>query len=387
MAEETKPCVACAEEIKAKAVLCKHCKTRQDDEAFTSPIDIQEQEPKEKGTVSQVIMIAGGASVILLLLLWGVLAFAIPSSTEEEDESNQSAQAAVSSEPAPVPAGKLTEIGLLEIGDCLNDSHTSRSEPSDSVFAVSCGSIHESQVFASTEVARESNWDIEQSRREARKFCADSFVEIFAGEPPPPRFDWRAHFSDEERWEESRSVDYVCVLSSSSGKTVGQLDIAGTDKPQESVASGDTNNGASRTNTGGDQPSSSAPNPVDEVEQQRQQLQRELDQQNAALEAQRRADAIADYESKMSFYISQVAELESRAAQLYAERDAAYAGFASQYGVSYDPNSNANCNNAADFFGCVNAHASMPRYDFSIQQAANDINFYLNLINSLVYPN
>lgn len=386
MAEETKPCVACAEEIKAKAALCKHCKTRQDDEAFTSPIDIQEQGPKERGTVSQVIMIAGGASVVLLLLLWGVLAFAFPSSSEQEDGTNQSAQSAAASEPAPVPAGKLTEIGFLEIGDCLNDSHTSRSDPTDSVFAVQCSDLHDSQVIAATERIIASGWNELDVRTEARQFCADQFVLKFRGQPAPSQFTWRAHFSTEEQWTDRGFVDFVCVLSASSGQTVGQLDVVGTNQPSDTQTGAESNSGLANPKTGTDQPSSTAPNPVDEVEQQRQQLQRQIDEQNAVLEAQRRADAIADYESKMSFYISQVAELESRAAQLYAERDAAYSSFANQYGVGYDPNSNASCNSAADFFGCLNAHASMPRYDFTIQQTANDINFYLDLIEGLVYP-
>ena len=36
MAEKTKACIACAEDIKAEALLCKHCKTRQDDAEFLS---------------------------------------------------------------------------------------------------------------------------------------------------------------------------------------------------------------------------------------------------------------------------------------------------------------------------------------------------------------
>ena len=34
---ETKACIACAEDIKAQAALCKHCNTRQDDERFIIP--------------------------------------------------------------------------------------------------------------------------------------------------------------------------------------------------------------------------------------------------------------------------------------------------------------------------------------------------------------
>lgn len=386
MAEETKPCVACAEEIKAKAALCKHCKTRQDDEAFTSPIDIQEQGPKEKGTVSQVIMIAGGASVVLLLLLWGVLAFAFPSSSEQEDEANQSAQSAAASEPAPVPAGKLTEIGFLEIGDCLNDSHTNPEEPTDSVYELSCAEAHDSEVFASGRKVVDSTWNEARLLTEVLAYCSGKFVDWFSGEAAPSEIVWRAHFSNEAQSRASGYTDVRCVLTSEGRKTIGRISAPSTDQPSDTQTGAESNSGLANPKTGADQPSSTAPNPVDEVEQQRQQLQRQIDEQNAALEAQRRADAIADYESKMSFYISQVAELESRAAQLYAERDAAYSSFANQYGVGYDPNSNASCNSAADFFGCLNAHASMPRYDFTIQQTANDINYYLDLIEGLVYP-
>lgn len=386
MAEETKPCVACAEEIKAKAVLCKHCKTRQDDEAFTSPIDIQEQEPKEKGTVSQVIMIAGGASVVLLLLLWGVLAFAFPSSSEQEDEANQSAQSAVASEPAPVPAGKLTEIGFLEIGDCLNDIRVPRSEPTDSVHVVACSELHDSEVIASTQAVIGSSWEESQVRMEARQFCAEQFVELFKGEQAPSRFIWRAHFSTEDQWAENGFVDYVCVLSAYLERTVGQFDLPGTETPSQTQTRGDSDNGVSDSESVRGESPSSAPNPVDEVEQQRRQLQSEIDEQNAALEAQRRADAIADYESKLDFYASEVATRIVQIEQLYAERDAAYADFQNTFGIPYQRGNNSGCNSVDDFFGCIREHAAMPLFEFSIGQLESDIDFYVGLADSLVAP-
>lgn len=41
---ETKPCIACAEDIKSNAKLCKHCNTRQDDRAFENADSKQDEE-------------------------------------------------------------------------------------------------------------------------------------------------------------------------------------------------------------------------------------------------------------------------------------------------------------------------------------------------------
>lgn len=41
---EDKPCIACAEEIKSSAKLCKHCNTRQDDKAFEDSDSKQNKE-------------------------------------------------------------------------------------------------------------------------------------------------------------------------------------------------------------------------------------------------------------------------------------------------------------------------------------------------------
>lgn len=374
MAEETKPCVACAEEIKAKAVLCKHCKTRQDDEAFTSPIEVQSQDTRKENPIPHLVTIAGAASAVVPLILWGVLAFAFPSSTEEAQEETQSTQTALSSEPAPIPAGKLTQIGMLEIGDCLNDSDVDRSDPTDSVFAVSCDEVHDSEVIAQEQVVIGSRWEVTEVREEARRYCADSFVERFAGQTAPSQFTWRAHFSTEEQFIENGFVNFVCVLSHSGGKTVGQVtEYAGSELSDSS-------------NARGAKPDLSTKSEVDEVEQQRQELQRQLDQQNAQLEGQRHADAIADYESKLNLYASEIATRQIQIEQLYYERDVAYAQFEATYGIPFVRGDNSRCGYTSDMFGCINAHASMPLYEFSIDQLASDIDFYFGLADSLVSP-
>lgn len=106
MAEDTKACVACAEEIRTKAVLCKFCKTRQDDESFTSPVEIQDNASTDREKLHKVLLIAGSASAVFVLALWAVLAAVFASGQEQGDELASSSQAAVD-ESEPAAPGEL----------------------------------------------------------------------------------------------------------------------------------------------------------------------------------------------------------------------------------------------------------------------------------------
>jgi hypothetical protein len=70
---ENKTCIACAEEIKASALLCKHCKTRQDDETFEmaaskprkkgAPASAEEEAPSKSGFIFAAVLVVAVAAV------------------------------------------------------------------------------------------------------------------------------------------------------------------------------------------------------------------------------------------------------------------------------------------------------------------------------------
>ena len=132
-------------------------------------------------------------------------------------------------------------------------------------------------------------------------------------------------------------------------------------------------------------PPPAPPNHLDEIERQLQEVEDQLNAQRNQIEQERRQKAISEYEAAMAHYLSEIEWFEASIEQLERRRATAYADFEQEYGVPF-VRFNTDCGNATDFFGCINASASMPTYEFSIGQAETNIRLYRQAIDALIYP-
>lgn len=267
MAVDTKACVACAEEIRAKAVLCKFCKTRQDDQSFTSPIEIQADVVTERRKLQKVLLISVSGSIVFVLALWAVLAAVFSGGEGRGDEEATSSQAAVN-DTAPVSAEGLNPSN--EGSNTLSPSNENSGQPNRS-----------------------------------------------------------------------------------------------TETPPQSTES---------------QPQ------ANDLQAQQQEALREIAEQAAIWEAESRARAIEEYETKLNNYLGQIAVLEGQKQQVYNEESAAYAQWEAKWGFPYNRRDNAPCGYTSDMFACINEHATMPQYWFTISGLDSQIRGYEIQIDALVYP-
>lgn len=273
-----KPCVACAEEIKQDASLCKHCRTRQDDESFTGEIGLKAPGKEWKRWLLSRPALLAIASILFLGSVWASLAIAFPNDTP--DDMNQ-----VTSDTQlpgnPSATGAESESSAIPLSSSPSALPTPPATPNQP---------------APTE---DSSLRNQPQAVEAAKAAEDAEVQR--------RID---------EWNRQVAEEY---------------------------------------------------------------------ERNDLLEAERRAEAIAEYESRLGYYLSEIAYFEERIGALEASRDAAYSAFESQYGSPF-VRFNTYCGNTDDFFGCVNGAAAMPNYEFEITQAESNIDSYLYYIETLPYP-
>jgi hypothetical protein len=114
---ETKSCIACAEDIKAAAVLCKHCKTRQDEQTFKK----QKKQPsnsaqKKKAPASKKSFFDEEFTPGALLTMVAVavialfVAFQLNPPTPSANQQNENSSAP-SSTPSSVETALKSEVG------------------------------------------------------------------------------------------------------------------------------------------------------------------------------------------------------------------------------------------------------------------------------------
>jgi len=100
---------------------------------------------------------------------------------------------------------------------------------------------------------------------------------------------------------------------------------------------------------------------------------------------QRQAEAIADYEASLNYYLSTIALLEDQILDIAFAREVAYADFEAKHGSPFVRFRNY-CGNAEDFFGCVNEGSAMRMFETEITQVEQSISSYNHRINLLVDP-
>ena len=273
-----KPCVACAEEIKQDASLCKHCRTRQDDESFTGEIGLKAPSKEWKRWLLPRPALMTIGSIFFLVSVWASLAIAFPNDTTDD-------------------MNKVTSNTQLP-GNSLATGVDSESSP-------------------------------------------------IAPSPSPSTSPTPPETPNQPAPREESSL---------------------SNQPQ-------ADDGAKAAEDA-------------EVQRQIDEWNRQVAEErerNDLLEAERRAEAIAEYESRLGYYLSEIDYFEERIAALEVSRDAAYSAFESQYGSPF-VRFNTYCGNTDDFFGCVNGAATMPNYEFEITQAESNIDSYLYYIETLPYP-
>lgn len=258
---ESKACIACAEDIKNDALLCKHCGVRQDDTQFTQPVIEQSADKWSSLRFRLAVTIAG--VVVFFGVLWGGLAFAFPNDW----------------------AGK-TEV-------------------------------------SSTQASQES----------------------------------------EVSEEEKSSAQEPKIDPTDSGSTEG-----------------------SETQGSEVEDGISAQEAADEAQRQKDDLAREIAETRAQWEAESRAEAIEEYETNLSYYVSQIVALEAELERVYTEESVAYSDWEAKWGFPYERNFNAKCGYTDDMFGCIREHGNFPLYDLTISDIESQISRYETQINYLVYP-
>lgn len=122
-----------------------------------------------------------------------------------------------------------------------------------------------------------------------------------------------------------------------------------------------------------------------DLERQLQENEDRLNAERDRLEQERRDRAIAEYEASLAYYASEIDYLQGSIEAMETQRAAAYSNFEADFGVPF-VRYNTDCGNSSDFFGCINASAAMPTYEFSIDQAKTNIALYEQARDSLVYP-
>jgi hypothetical protein len=135
---DTKPCIACSEDIKSSALLCKHCNTRQDDENFErdtskprnnrTPAQTEEESPNKSGLIFAAVLVVAVAAVGVYFSNGQSLSFSSPQVNQNNSgstETSGSTDSSGSDEGSEASSSFSEDI----FSDCLAYQNASYTEP------------------------------------------------------------------------------------------------------------------------------------------------------------------------------------------------------------------------------------------------------------------
>ena len=227
----TTTCIACAEEVKVGAKLCKHCGTKQDDPEFTGAIETQPEgsteppsdSPSPSGGESPTrpsrkkLAIGGAiAAVVAVAAVAGALLW------------NSQAREAL----AMPGVGEQVPRVSLTTGMCPNGVPVRPVNDYDTLPIVDCADEHLEEIFASQAPQGLDGWDENAIRAFAKEMCADAFVERIGETEGQSPFSIAYYVPSETDWEAGyRAVS--CALFDPRGPITGKAaSVAPTPEPE-----------------------------------------------------------------------------------------------------------------------------------------------------------
>ena len=196
----TTTCIACAEEVKVGAKLCKHCGTKQDDPEFTGAIETQEEgsaetpsdspstsagESPARPSKKKLVIGASIAGAIALAAIVGAILW----------NTQDSVALAMPGVGEQVPRVSLTT------GMCPNGVPERPVNDYDTLPIVDCADEHLEEIFASQAPQGLDGWDENAIRAFAQDMCNDAFVEKTGESERESPFSIAYYVPSEEDWE------------------------------------------------------------------------------------------------------------------------------------------------------------------------------------------
>lgn len=315
----TTTCIACSEDIKVGAKLCKHCGTKQDDPVYTGVVDVVDPSstsPSEPATtdsadpsptgsrLSKKAWIAIGAGAAVILASGGALAYTL------WPEADTQALA------MPGVGEQVARTSLAE-GMCPNGTPERPVTEYDTLPVVDCDTEHLEEVFATVVSSDIDAWDQEALRAFGETTCATEFVERTGEQASESSLSFSFYLPSQDDWDAGyRAV--ACTLFDPRGPMTGPAPRAPVVVEATAEESESADEDLEQAEDSEDQQATPAPqapatrapqapapaNPAADVQAERDRLLGEIQERNERIDdlAQEKRALVSQYEATYGPY-------------------------------------------------------------------------------------